>query len=289
MLKSMSWVILTLLNAITNGTAIFLIKLSTKKKNSDYASIMYFALLYALLAFSPLIIYKFLNHQMILANTSGIPYLFLGMLSSIAAYFFYIKAIALNELSVFGPLENLRPFFVVLFSLLILQQLPTLLQLTGIFLIVLGGIMINLKKGNYKIRNVNKGIIYVITATALFGLGSIFDKNALKSFDPIVYAFFILLSVTIFYGVIYFKKQKKFLAKNVFSVYPIATGVLLMIGYITIYSAIQIATPNLVIPVQMTRAIYLTLLGFVFLKEKDYAKKILAAFIMLIGVILITH
>ena len=67
------------------------------------------------------------------------------------------------------------------------------------------------------------------------------------------------------------------------------SGLLWAIGYIGIMLAVKLATPNQITPLQMTRSLYLSFLGFVFLGEKGYVKKIIAALLMLLGVFFITR
>lgn len=195
-------------------------------------------------------------------------------------------------MSILGPLENLRPFFVVLFSLLLLQEQPTIFLFLGIIFIVIGTMVLNVKKRFWSLsqfQQYGKETFFIIASTALFGLESIFDKKALRYIDPSKYAFFILLGMCLGFGVFYISHKKTYERKHLFSWYLIAIGIFFAIGYFGIITAVSLASPNLVTPVQMIRSLYLSLLGFVFLREKNYVRKITAAVLMLIGVFLIVR
>ena len=106
--------------------------------------------------------------------------------------------------------------------------------------------------------------------------------------DPFKYTFFILLGVCCAYGILYFRKHKQIYFSHFASKKLILSGILWAVGYIGIMIAVKLSTPNYVTPLQMSRSLYLSFLGFIFLKEKGFKRKIIAAILMLIGVFFIT-
>lgn len=123
----------------------------------------------------------------------------------------------------------------------------------------------------------------------VFGLAAIFDKKTLFYIDPFKYTFFILAGVCSAYGILYVRKHKKINLTHFASANMFLIGFLWAIGYIGIMIAVKLATPNQVTPLQMTRSLYLSFLGFIFLQEKGYMRKIIATILVLVGVFFIVH
>ncbi len=285
----MQWILLTLLNVFGNGSVIFFTKSAIKNTKFGYAGVMFITLFFAVVLYLPIFIFSYITHPVISSSIDGYYFLLASIILTIFNFFIYFHAIVINDLSVFGPLDSARPFFVILFSLLLLGQVPTHYIVFGSILIFLGAIILTFsKKFLTEAGNFHK-TFFVILSTGLFGFISIIDKKALASIDPIKYVFFVLLSVCIASGIIYFSKTKHIIFKQFLSLKLLAMGVLWVIGYIGIMSAVKISTPNQVIPLQMTRSLYLSFLGFAFLGEKGYLRKIIAAVVMLIGVYFIVQ
>ncbi len=284
------WIIFTLLNIFGNGTALFLTKSIIKKEEKlGYSGVMFVTLFYAVLCYIPVFLYSFTFHPVIFSSIQGLYFLMGAIFVTASAFFLYVHALALNDLSVFGPLDNLRPFFVVLFSFWILGQQPTSLLLFGIVFIVGGAFVLTMKKDFFKKAGDIKKTLFILSSTGVFGLAAIFDKKTLFYIDPFKYTFFILAGVCGAYGILYFRRHKKLYTKHFASLRMLSVGLFWAVGYIGIMIAVKLASPNLVTPLQMTRSLFLSVLGFIFLKEKGYTRKLLAAGLMLIGVFLITR
>jgi len=285
----MSWIFFTLLNIFGNGTALFITKHAVKDKKLGYSGVMFVSLFFAILCYLPVFIYSFSFSPTIFSQLVGVYYLLIAMSITITAFFLYVHALALNDLSVFGPLDNIRPLFVIIFSYFLLGQQPTSLLLVGVAFIITGALVLTLKKQFFQqVSHLHK-TFFILASTAAFGLTGVFDKKALHYMDPFKYTFFILLGVCTAYGVLYFRRHKRVYIDHFLSWKLILSGLLWAVGYIGIMTAVKLSTPNNVTPLQMSRSLYLSFLGFLFLGEKGYKRKIIAAILMLIGVFFITR
>jgi drug/metabolite transporter (DMT)-like permease len=285
----MSWILLTLLNVFGNGSVIFFTKSAIRDTKLGYAGVMFITLLFAIIIYLPIFAFSYVTHPVISSSIEGYYFLSASIILSVITFYIYFHAIAINDLSVFGPLDSTRPFFVILFSLFLLGQSPTLFILFGAVLIFLGVIVLTISRKFFTQAGNFRKTFFVILSTGMFGFISIIDKKALFYIDPIKYVFFILLSVCVASGVIYFSKTRKVFLKQFLSLKLVAMGAMWVIGYVGIMSAVKISTPNQVIPLQMTRSLYLSFLGFVLLREKGYIRKIVAAIIMLLGVFILVQ
>lgn len=288
----MSWIFYTLWNVFGNGTATFILKRQTKNEKLGYVGVMLIALCYCTLSLLPVFLYNYLQHPVLFTNPTGIPFYVGSIIFNTAGFYCFIKALSLNELSFFGPLETLRPFFVVLISLWLFKEQPTLFIIAGIVFIVIGAIILQLQKNfGLFIEKLfhSQAPLYVLGSAVCFAITSVFDRHALHYISPFLYAF--LVSIGITGGFVLLQKLSPKNMKHHHFINPtlMLTGLLLMIGQIGIYIALKMASPNVVVPLQMTRSLYLSFLGFVVLKEKGYKRKLIAAALMLIGVFLITR
>ncbi len=287
----MSWIFFTLLNVFGNGTATFILKKQTNNPRLGYVGVMLISLFFSALALLPIFVWRFLNDPTVFSSDLGFFYFVGSLFFNTIAFYCFIKALSLNELSFFGPLETLRPFFVVVLSLIFLAEQPTLFLIIGITSIVVGAVVLQLQKNlSTFVKKLfrSQAPFFVIASTFCFAITSLLDRQALQFIDPLKYSF--LLMTGLVFGFILIQKlgqkrlEKKYFGHPVF----ILTGLLLTLGTIGISLALKNASPNVVVPIQMTRSLYLSFLGFVVLGEKGYRRKLLAAFLMLLGVFFIT-
>ncbi len=288
----MSWIFFTLLNVFGNGTATFILKKQTNNPRLGYVGVMLISLLFSALTLFPFFLWRFFASPILFSNSLGFFYFLGSLFFNILAFYFFIKALSLNELSFFGPLETLRPFFVVVLSLIFLAEQPTLFLIVGISSIVIGAVVLQLQKNlSTFIKKLfhSSAPFFVVASTFCFAITSLFDRQALHFIDPMKYSF--LLTGGLVLGFIFIQKisKKRIERKYFYHSTFILTGILLAIGSLGIGFALKAASPNVVVPVQMTRSLYLSFLGFTVLGEKDYRRKIVAAFLMLLGVFFITR
>lgn len=286
----MEWFLFALLNVLGNGTALFIYKLTINKPGVRMYYVLSYALVVAAIIFFPLFLISYVASPILFTKPLAIVLAVVSLVVNVLALYFFVNALKLGELSFIGPLENLRPLFAMLFSITFLQESPSVNLLAGALLVTLGAMLLHWKKRFREVIQAfvnSKATIYIGLSALLFGLASVIDKVVLASIDPIKYSFLFMLGLAFGYNLL----SRKFDAKSKVSVnkHIIIIGFLLALGFIGIFKALSLASPSQVVPIQMTRSLYLAVLGFLILKEKDYLKKIAAAIIMLLGVFLIVR
>ncbi len=285
----MSWIFFTLVNVFGNGTALFAYKIAFKRLKIGVYSVMFASFLFASIFYLPVFFYISRNSLTFFSSSQGVIFFLISIIGNAFAIYLNVLAIKSGELSVVGPLENLRPFFVVLFSLVFLKEIPSAAVMLGTSLIVIGAMVLHFKKDFSQIYQSlgSKVSKLMLASTALYGLVAVVDKRALEYIGPAEYAFMFLLGLSVVYAGLAIKEGGRIEIQKAINKYSLIIGFLMMIGIFGIFQALKLASPNLVIPLQMTRSLYLALLGFLVFKEKGYFKKIVAALIMLSGVVLI--
>lgn len=279
------------MNVLGSGTAIFLLK-KASDKNLSYVTVMMVAMFFSTISILPFAMYRYFLHPVIFTQSVGLFYYAVSIIFNVLGFFCFIKAISMNELSIFGPLETTRPFFVVFLSLLLFHEQPTIAILIGTICIVIGAVILQFQKNPrlfFEKLFQSAAPLFILASAVCFAITSVLDKHALYFIDPFIYSFLITLGVCIGFIVLNLLTLQKIRVQTFFNTKLALSGFSLTFGQLAIYSALRLASANVVSPVQMTRSLYLSFLGFVVLKEKDYLKKILAALLMLLGVFFITR
>jgi drug/metabolite transporter (DMT)-like permease len=132
--------------------------------------------------------------------------------------FLLTKAISISPLSSVIPFLSFLPFFTVIFGSLILKENLSLIQLSGLVLLVFASLIINYqgKKVNsilglfktlYQDLTHEKGCVLVIITSLVWAFAIPFDKLSMQAANPISHALFhALLCGTIFSIARFFSK-----------------------------------------------------------------------------------
>lgn len=288
----MTWFHFALLNVVTNGTFAFLIKRVSQKYSIGHVAINLVALSIAALTIAPFFLINLFKNQQLFTSNVGAVYMATSITIDFLAFNFWTQAISLNELSIVGPLDNLRPLFVVVFSLILLSQKPTLTILLGILLIIAGAFTLQIQRNLsvfFKTAIHSKATLYILLATTLFALSSTIQKKTLMYVSPLTMSFLGLTAISFFFALRFFKNRSQPKFKTALKKELVVGGVLFGVGSFAINSAFQLASPNVVVPIQMSRSLFVAVLGFIFLHEKGYLRKMLSAIIMIAGVLLLVQ
>jgi uncharacterized membrane protein len=94
----------------------------------------------------------------------------------------YVRALEFEEVSRLIPLFNLRPIFVLVFSIIIFGIKLTVIQYIGFIFLIMGGFFISIKKieGIFKI---SRGLFYMLLTSLLFSFSLIGTDWLFKNYD----------------------------------------------------------------------------------------------------------
>jgi uncharacterized membrane protein len=282
----MSWVILVLINVVAYALAMTLYKIEAQRQNKPMMEIVLVTTLTAVLVYLPVFIYLLCHDPVLFTDRRWLVIYGVGLVVASAAGGLNVLAIKLSELSVIGPLDNLRPVFVMLLSLIILREAPSLRLLVGIGLIVVGAFVLQKRVGWGELWR-QYGSRFMILSAGLYALLGIFDKMALAYIRPEYAAMMGLLGMTVVYGTGNYLRTKRLPNLAMFSWRLVVCGILMMVGSVSILMALKQSTPNFVIPLQMTRTFLISWFGFWLFKEKEIRRKLLAGLVMFAGVVMI--
>ena len=221
--------------------------------------------------------------------------------SIMGALAFYNVMLALKNLDISGalPLLVLTPGLVALFAFLFGLEMLSILQISGMFLLLAGTYLLEMKPKQaltepFKIFSKSPNYHYIGFAILLFTASSILDKvllgkykmppNAFMAFQQVFYGIVITI-VYLFSNKIKRNPLNSFDKKVWFWIIIIS---LLTMGYrYTQIKAIKIAPVSLVLSVKRISVFIAVVIGGKMFNEKNLLRKALATAIMVAGAIMI--
>lgn len=216
-------------------------------------------------------------------------YLFLGI-----ACCFYAISDRINttvrggiEASTFSIIKQLSTVFMIIAGLLFFKEKFVLKKIIGAILILLSNVIIFYKKGNQKF---NKYILLAILANIAFSIALFLDVNISEKFNLGFYVAITLIAPALL--IILFERIKisnilsEFKSGNKKSI--LITGISWSTMIIVQLIAYQLGDVTTVAPLCALTVIGNVIVGYLFLGERDnLLKKVIAAFLVIISVILI--
>jgi drug/metabolite transporter (DMT)-like permease len=207
----------------------------------------------------------------------------------------YMRAISTSPLSVTLPMLAFTPAFMLITSPLILRESPGMIGKFGILLVVLGAYLLNVKKvgegflNPFKALFEERGPILMMVVAFIWSITANVDKIGVLNSSPIFYSITVMGGVTICLSIVMGFKSEGYqgqIKANWRALLPI--GFFLAIGIASQMTAIKLTLAPFVISIKRTSIFFGSIYGFIFFKEAKIKERLMGAFIMVIGVFLIT-
>jgi drug/metabolite transporter (DMT)-like permease len=211
---------------------------------------------------------------------------------NVVAYTLYVKAIRIADLSLTSPLSTLTPLFLLITSPLIVQEVPTVWDGVGVFLIVIGSYVLNLRSSSSgffgPMRSIfrNKGTRMMVVVAFIWSITSTFDKVGVMNSSPIFWA--IVLFAFIGLGIlplVILKSDNPIQGIRSHWKLLLAAGVANGIGVGCQMVAVGMVAVTQVIAVKRLSALISVGFGYFLFGEKGIRERLLGAAIMVGGVV----
>ncbi|KAM3092772.1 EamA family transporter [Phormidesmis sp. 146-35] len=221
--------------------------------------------------------------------------LLIGGSLNVISFTLYIKAIKASDLSLTVPIVTLTPLFLLVTSPLIVHESPSVADGIGVFMIVVGSYVLNLRersRGYFApLRAIlrEKGSRLMLTVAFIWSITSNFDKVGVVNSSPLFWstALYLFLAIGIFPIVLY-KSRRHFdqILPNVKVLATIGLFHALAISFQMIAVTYTLVTQ--VIAIKRMSALISVLFGHFLLKESGLQERLVGAAIMVTGVIVMT-
>jgi drug/metabolite transporter (DMT)-like permease len=207
----------------------------------------------------------------------------------------YIKALKHTDLSIAVPLITFTPLFLLVTSPLIVNEYPTVADGFGIFLIVVGSYILNLKQKQqgwfapFRALVTNQGSRLMLLVAFIWSITSNFDKVGVNNSSPTFWAVanysFITLAM---FPIMLYKSHRhlKQIRQHFVSIVPIG----LFHGAAVLFQmqAISLTLVAQVIAVKRLSVLLSVILGHLIFKEVGLKRRATGAVAMIAGVVIIT-
>ena len=214
---------------------------------------------------------------------------------NVIAQILYMKAIKASPLSLSIPFLSFAPLFLLITAYLVLGEFPGILGTCGVFLVVMGAYILNIKKVNGGVLNPLKHILkekgsrYMLFVAFLYSITTNIDKIAINNSNPFVYAIAINITLALFLFPVMLRfsdNHVKDLFKHTKTLFPI--GLFTAIASIAQYVAFTMILVVYVSAIKRTSSLFSIMYGKYFFNEDNIKSRLLGAAIMILGVLMIT-
>jgi drug/metabolite transporter (DMT)-like permease len=213
---------------------------------------------------------------------------------NILANVLFMRSVTLSPFSATVPLLALSPVFTTIAAFFLLSEWPSILQMTGMLVVVLGALILNIQFTGFSslwsgfIRE--KGSLYMVAVAILFSVASSFDKAAVKHLSGSSHGVVLSGGVALgLFTLLAIKGQIQELKEAKGNFKTLLMGVLfsgIALGFQLL--ACQTMLMSLFESMKTVAFVFITLiLGRLIFKEKINKRKILAAALISIGTVFI--
>ncbi|OHD13658.1 MAG: hypothetical protein A2086_01055 [Spirochaetes bacterium GWD1_27_9] len=210
---------------------------------------------------------------------------------------FLVKSLKLTELSIFGILNSFKPVIATILAIFMLKEMPNLFGIIGISIIIIGSLILTYKKkinkDNFNLEKV-KGIIYRFAGIFFSASGAVYIKKAIAYSTPEISLFFWALFGLPFLTIpliLFFNKSIK-INFEILKKQKINYFAIFVLYSLMQYFTILVFKRNFVgysLAIFQLSSIISIIFGYKFFNEKNIIIKLISAFIMIGGALLILY
>ena len=200
-----------------------------------------------------------------------------------------VKSLQTTQLSVFGPINSLKPAITMVLAFLFINEVPSVTGVLGLIIILIGTIIITYEKGGkFKI---SQGIIYRFSGLIFASIATVYMKKSILLSSPeITLIFWALIILPIMFMVLLLNldKTKSNIAtlKRSKKEYLILITMYLMMPYATLI-CFKYTLIGYSLAIFQLSSIITVFFGYKYFNEGGMKKKIFCSVLMIIGACLI--
>jgi len=209
-----------------------------------------------------------------------------------------VLALRLSPLSLTMPFLAFTPVFMIATGAIVLGESPDTKGLVGIILVALGAYAINLEKlrsgflAPLKAIVRERGSVLMILVAFIWSITAVYDKVASVESSAAYYTTFFGIAFGILYAPFLVAGWRR--TRREPGVTPRLWPRLLLLGVVSVvmilaqFTAIQLTLASYVIAIKRAGLVVSVILGYIFFKERHVRARLAGAFLMTVGVVLIS-
>lgn len=279
------WMLLVLLYGVIKG-----VREVVKKMALTKSSVMEVLFFYTLLAF--LFVVPDAGNAMGL-QTKYYFYIALKSFVIFLAWIFSFKAIDKMPISIYGILDLSRVLFATLLGVFVLQEILSVYQIAGLFLVSAGLILLKYRPGTKKKEAWKEDVqvVYVVSAFAscmLNALSGLMDKLLMKSINSSQLQFWYMLFLLLYYG-IYLLVTRTRISKNVWKngwIWLLSILFVIADRALFIANGMEGSRVTVMTLIKQSGCVVTILAGKFIFKEKNIGYKFFCAAVIVAGIVI---
>ena len=273
------WIFYVIIYSLLKGSRDVIKKAALKKSSS--IEILFFYTLIGTILVMPFSLDAF---------SLDMVFIFFAFLKAVVvctAWLFAFKALENMSVSLYGIMDLSRMIFSTLLGVIVLGESFTLNKFFGVFFVILGLMLVNLKK-NTENKNMTFLVLVFAVLNCFFNaVSGTMDKILMKYMTSSQLQFWFMFFMTIIYGIIILIKKEKISFKNVKTNYFIPIMSLsLIIGDRFLFEANKnpLSQVTLMTVIKQSSVFVTVLTGYFAFKEKNILYKLFCCLIVLLGI-----
>lgn len=245
--------------------------------------------LFVCIIYSPIFFASFMQNPVISLSVTGYyAAVASGFLNAFAALLL-MKALKIGDMSIAVPLRSLVPLFAMFWAILFLGEAVTLLIAASTLMIIVGALLLHMKPG-LKLNLKERGSLFALSTAVIYSFTITADKIATTYIEPAKYTFLIYLLMLVFL-VIFTSMERKLGSIGGFMKeswrYVLLIAVLASVGSFFTFTAISLVPLSVIAPVLRLEVLFSVIAGGLFFREQNIKIRLLGAFLLFLGVVLI--
>ncbi|MGF6822312.1 drug/metabolite transporter (DMT)-like permease [Microbacterium sp. ZKA21] len=197
-----------------------------------------------------------------------------------------------NLSTVYATARGTGPFLAVIAAVVLLGERPSPLSLVGVLAVIVGVVALGLvdRTASERRRGLDPAVVYGLLTGVMIATYTIWDAHAVRtwSISPVAYMVGTCVAEVVVYTLLLRRRRRETIALARMQWRRIlAFAVLSPLSYILVLYAITIAPVALVAPLRELSVVLVSLFGAFVLKEPHPARRIVAATVVVAGIVLL--
>ncbi|KAB0666727.1 EamA family transporter [Oryzomonas japonica] len=220
----------------------------------------------------------------------------IGAVCYVLYHLFNGRAYRGGDLSVVYPLSQTSMIYVPIWGMILLRERLSVVGVCGILLVILGTFSVQMQRFSLlelvrPFRNLrSQSVQAALTAGFIYSIGSIAEKTGVKSYSPLYFTYFLVLSMLAMMTINLARpKYRSHIGQELCEHWALVlwSGPIIMASFLTFRYGLNLSPVSYAVPVRQVSILVGVLIGILFLGESFGRIRMVSALLILAGAALI--